>query len=106
MEIIIGIIVVLVVLGFLYGVLCVIIRKWPALIWILGISIGGVVGVATVWWVGCIVGLFVIGFLAHAESSDGHRCAHCGSYDTEVIQKDGNFVSWQCNKCNNVTYHN
>lgn len=104
MEVIIGLIIGFVLLAFLYGVLCVIIRKWPALIWIIGVGGGITVGLLSAWWIGLIIGFIVIGILAHAESSDGHRCAHCGSYDTDVTKTDARFEYWKCNKCGNITY--
>lgn len=106
MGIIIGLIVGFVVLALLYGVLCVVVRKWPALIWIVGIGGGFLVGIASSWWIGAIVGFFLIGFLGHAESSDGHRCVHCGSYDTVVTKKENGIEVWQCNKCGQFTVSN
>lgn len=43
--------------------------KFPILIWIIGI-IGGVTVVITSseWWVGILVGFFLIGVLSHAQS--------------------------------------
>ena len=38
MEIIIGLIIAFILLAFLYGILCLIIKKWPVLIWIVGIG--------------------------------------------------------------------
>ena len=89
MEIIIGLIIAFILLAFLYGILCLIIKKWPVLIWIVGIGGGGFI---------------LIGFLAAAEASGGHKCAHCGSYDTDVTKKEDGFEYWQCNKCHGITY--
>lgn len=49
-------------------------------------------------------GFILIGFLAAAEASGGHKCAHCGSYDTDVTKKEDGFEYWQCNKCHGITY--
>lgn len=82
MEIIIGLIIAFILLAFLYGILCLIIKKWPVLIWIVGIGGGVILAIITSWWIGAIGGFILIGFLAAAEASGGHKCAHCGSYDT------------------------
>ena len=103
MEIIIGLIA-FILLAFLYGILCLIIKKWPVLIWIVGIGGGVILAIITSWWIGAIGGFILIGFLAAAEASGGHKCAHCGSYDTDVTKKEDGFEYWQCNKCHGITY--
>lgn len=91
-------------ISFLYGILCLIIKKWPVLIWIVGIGGGVILAIITSWWIGAIGGFILIGFLAAAEASGGHKCAHCGSYDTDVTKKEDGFEYWQCNKCHGITY--
>lgn len=105
MGTIIGIVIVFFVLCFLYGIIGFLMAKFPALIWIIGI-IGGITAgiLSSYWWVGLLVGFFLIGVLSHAQSVGRHKCAHCGSYDTDVTGKDGDFEVWVCNKCHNVTY--
>ena len=104
MEIIIGLIIAFILLAFLYGILCLIIKKWPVLIWIVGIGSGVILAIITAWWIGAIGGFILIGFLAAAEASGGHKCAHCGSYDTDVTKTEAGFEYWQCNKCHGITY--
>ena len=79
-------------------------KKWPVLIWIVGIGGGVILAIITAWWIGAIGGFILIGFLAAAEASGGHKCAHCGSYDTDVTKKEDGFEYWQCNKCHGITY--
>ena len=64
MEIIIGLIIAFILLAFLYGILCLIIKKWPVLIWIVGIGSGVILAIITAWWIGAIGGFILIGFLA------------------------------------------
>lgn len=103
METIIILIVGFFALCFLYGAIGFLMGKFPVLIWILAFA-GGV----TAWilsshiWVGLIVGFIVMGILLHAQSL-GDKCAHCGSYDTEVTEKGNGYKIWMCNKCHNVT---
>lgn len=67
MEIIIGLIIAFILLAFLYGILCLIIKKWPVLIWIVGIGGGVILAIITSWWIGAIGGFILIGFLAAAR---------------------------------------
>ncbi len=92
-------------LCFLYGIIGFLMAKFPALIWICGI-IGGITAaiMSSHWWVGLLVGFFLIGILAHAQSLGGHKCAHCGSYDTDVKGKEDGYEVWICNKCSGLTY--
>ena len=86
MEIIIGLIIAFILLAFLYGILCLIIKKWPVLIWIVGIGGGVILAIITAWWIGAIGGFILIGFLAAAEASGGHKCAHCEAM-TQMLPK-------------------
>lgn len=103
MNIIIGIIIALVVLGVLYGLLCIIIKKYPILIWISGLVVGIMIAAISYWWVGLIVGLIIAGLLKQAEESGGHQCAHCESYDTYITSDENGCETWKCNKCEKIT---
>ncbi len=104
MGTIIGLIVGFLALCFLYGVIGAIMAKWPWLIWVIGLISGVVGGVVTsIWWVGLIIAFFVIGLLAKAQTLGGHKCAHCGSWDCDVIVDNGEAEVWECQKCGNHT---
>lgn len=69
METIIKIIAGLFGLCILYGVIGALMSLFPALIGIIGIVAGIAVGVLySSWWKGLLVGIFLIGALAHARS--------------------------------------
>mgnify|MGYP005948334505 CR=1 FL=1 len=93
------------VLCFMYGVIGFLMAKFPALIWICGIIGGITVAImSSYWWAGLIAGFFLIGVLSHAQSVGGHKCAHCGSYDTDIKGEEDGIEFWVCNKCNGGTY--
>lgn len=69
METIIKIIAGLFVFCILYGVIGALMSLFPVLIGILGIAGGIAAGVLySSWWIGVLVGLLLIGMLAHARS--------------------------------------
>lgn len=103
MGVIIGIIIAIIFLTVLYGILSAIIKKWPILIWIVGLGGGLLISIMSYWWLGIIIGFLLIGFLSQAEAFGGKKCAHCGSYDTYLVKKESYFELWGCNKCNGKT---
>lgn len=105
MNIIIGLIVIIFIGAILIGVLSAILQRYPLIGTFLAIVGGVAIGFATsIWWVGVIAGFFIQGVLFGIMDAFGHKCAHCGSYDTKVVRKSGSFEAWQCNKCHGVTY--
>ena len=104
MDIIITLVLGFIVICLVYGIVGFLMVKFPALIWIIGIAGGVTAGIlSSHWWVGILVGFFLIGILSHAQSIGGHKCAHCGSFDTDVTEKVDDHEIWTCNKCHNVT---
>lgn len=103
METIIVIIIGFVVLCFIYGLACVLITKFPQIIWIASLLALVVVWVATEkWWGGLIAGFICLGLLSHMEKKGGgKKCAHCGSYDTYKVSEGADV--WRCNKCDGTT---
>lgn len=105
MNAIIGLIVVIIIGAVLLGVLSAILQKYPLVGLVLAIIGGIAIGFATsTWWIGVIGGFFIQCILFGIMDAFGHKCVHCGSYDTKVIRKSGSFEAWQCNKCHGVTY--
>lgn len=103
MGTIISLILFVIVLGLLYALIGRLMAAFPFLIWILGIAGGITAGIlSSHWWVGLLAGFFLIGILSHAQSSAGHECCHCGSYNTEEKVIDG-YKMWICKKCNGIT---
>lgn len=107
MEGLIGLIVGVFVLIFVFALVSVILQKLPWLKTVIGF-VGGIVAWAYFgkWWIGLLVFFFVTGSLAAIESFGSYKCVHCGSYDTKLIRKSGRYAAWQCNKCGGVTYTN
>ena len=104
MDIIITLVLGFIVICLVYGIVGFLMVKFPALIWIIGVAGGIIVGIlSSHWWLGILVGFFLIGILSHAQSIGGHKCAHCGSFDTDVTEKVDGHEIWTCNKCHNVT---
>lgn len=75
--------------------------KFPALIWIVSIAGGVVIGICTHWIVGIIAFFLLCGLMSMIQSSTGQKCAHCGSYNTKRVSKD--VEVWKCNDCGGVT---
>lgn len=79
------------------------VKKWPVLIWVIGLVVGIGLWIG-VYWIAGVIGAFVtIGILSNLRVSGTQKCLHCGSYDTECTHSknvDGRTISmWQCNKC-------
>ncbi|MDR1459018.1 MAG: hypothetical protein LBI60_02250 [Bacteroidales bacterium] len=105
MEIIIYIVIALVILFVAYAFLSALLKKFPILLWILSVVVGAIVWLGTgAWWGGLIAAIISYGIFATVQGDGGNQCAHCNSYDTYVIQDDRLVKSWQCNKCNGITY--
>lgn len=75
--------------------------KFPALVWILSIGGGVIIGVLVHWIAGIIACIFLLGFLSMAQSSTGRKCSHCGSYNTKLLRNDP--AVWKCKECGGVT---
>lgn len=84
-----------------------IVKKWPVIIWILGVGIGSLIASEFHWIAGIIGGLFTIGVLTQLQTSGTKKCPTCGSYDTEMKQTIfiGNQTAevWECKKCGQQT---
>ena len=104
MEGIIGLVIGGIVLLVFYAWLVAMLQKYFWLKYILALVGGVYCGFVWPWWTGIIAFFLISGILFGIETSLGHQCAHCGSYDTKLIRQDGSFASWQCNKCHAITY--
>lgn len=108
-TIIIGIVIVMFLYYFIKEIVSIIVKKWPAVIWIVGISVGLLLGFGWHWIAGVIGGLLSIGVLANLQESGTKKCSRCGSYDTEMkqtISEAGQTAElWECNKCGQKTIY-
>lgn len=83
------------------------VKKWPILIYVIGIGVGIGLWIGWHWIAGIIGGFITLGILGNLLTSGTVKCLHCGSYDTECTQSEnvnGRVVStWKCNKCGHVS---
>lgn len=106
--IIIGIVVVMFLYYLIKELVSIVVKKWPAVIWIVGIIVGLLLGFGWHWIAGVIGAFFVIGILEGLKESGTKKCTRCGSYDTEMtkteVSEGGRKIEmWQCNKCGQQT---
>lgn len=106
-SVLVGLVVLVFLCYFIKEILGLLVRKWPALIYIAGIGFGILTGFVFHWIVGIIVGILIIGLLASWQESGVKKCTNCGSYDTRFIKKisqEGHSAElWECNKCGQQT---
>ena len=102
-TIIIGIVVVLFLYYFIKELISVVVKKWPAVIWVVGLIVGLLLGFEWHWIAGIVGGFMVMGILYGLQESGTKKCPNCGSYDTEMTHSemaDGRKIEmWKCNKC-------
>ena len=102
-TIIIGIGVVRFLYYFIKELISVIVKKWPAVIWVTGIIVGLILGFGWHWIAGVIGGFMIAGILIGLQESGTKKCSNCGSYDTEMTHSEmseGHKIEvWKCNKC-------
>lgn len=102
-SVIIGIVVVMFLYYFIKEMVSIIVKKWPVVIWIVGIVVGLLLGFGWHWIAGVIGGFLIAGILISLQESGSKKCSHCGSYDTEMTHSEvveGRKIEmWKCNKC-------
>jgi hypothetical protein len=85
-----------------------ILQKYPFLVWILSLIVGGFVWIIFSWWLGLIVGLIAIGifYKIMVWTSPG-RCPHCISYNTvNVNVSEDEYYEMDWGKERKPSYHN
>lgn len=108
-TIIIGLVVVVFLFYFVKEMISIIVKKWPAVIRIVGIAVGLLLGFGWHWIAGITGGILVIGILTSLKESGTKKCSECGSYDTEMthseVAEDRKIEMWECNKCGHKTIY-
>ena len=108
-TIIIGIIIVVFLYYFIKELVSIVVKKWPAVIWIVGLGVGLLLGFGWHWIAGVIGGFMIVGILIGLQESGTKKCSNCGSYDTEMthseVAEGRKIESWKCNKCGQQTIY-
>lgn len=75
------------------------VRKWPVIIWIIGIAASITAGIYCHWIVSVLAAFITLGILFKWQMEVKEKCFRCHSYNIELISKEGKCELWRCNNC-------